>query len=71
VTVTITAPGAKTITAKKVVNQTNAGEDTTVSIALPSVPTGGAATMKVKVAPVPGEETVDNNEQTYTVLFSG
>lgn len=71
VTVTLTAPGAKTVTAKKVVNQTNAGEDTSVSIALPSVPTGGAATMKVKVAPVPGEQTVDNNEQTYTVLFSG
>lgn len=71
VTVTITAPGSKEITAKKVVNQTNAGEDTTVSIALPSVPTGGAATMKVNVAPVPGEETTDNNEQTYTVLFSG
>ena len=71
VTVTITAPGSKEIIAKKVVNQTNAGEDTTVSIALPSVPTGGAATMKVTVAPVPGEETTDNNEQTYTVLFSG
>ena len=71
VTVEVTAPGAKTVTAKKVVNQTNAGEDTTVSIALPSVPTGGAATVKVKVAPVPGEETTDNNEQSYTVLFSG
>jgi len=71
VTVTLTAPGAKTITAKKVVNQTNAGEQTSVSIALPSVPTGGAATMKVKVAPVPGEESTDNNEQSYTVLFSG
>jgi len=71
VTVTVTAPGAKTVIAKKVVNQTNAGEDTTVSIALPSVPTGGAATLKVKVAPVPGEQTTDNNEQSYTVLFSG
>ncbi|MFM8562077.1 MAG: hypothetical protein ACKOB9_08275 [Solirubrobacterales bacterium] len=71
VTITITAPGSKEITAKKVVNQTNAGEDTTVSIALPSVPTGGAATMKVRVAPVPGEQTTDNNEQTYTVLFGG
>jgi hypothetical protein len=71
VTVTVTAPGSQPVTAKKVVNQTNAGEDTTVSIALPSVPTGGAATMKVTVAPVPGEETTDNNEQTYTVLFGG
>ena len=71
VTVTLTAPGAKTVTAKKVVNQTNAGEETSVSIPLPSVPTSGAATLKVKIAPVPGEQTTDNNEQSYSVLFGG
>jgi hypothetical protein len=72
VTVTLTAPGAKTVTAKKVVNLTAAGSETDVAIALPSVPASGtAATLTVKVDPVPGETGTDNNEATYTVLFAG
>ena len=72
VTVTLTAPGAKAVTAKKVVNQTTAGTETDVAIALPSVPASGtAATLTVKVAAVPGETGLDNNEVTYTVLFAG
>jgi hypothetical protein len=71
VTLTLTAPGAKPITAKKVVNQTTAGATTDVSIALPSVPQGAAATLVVKVAAVAGESNTDNNEQSYTVLFAG
>uniref|UniRef100_A0A6J5ZMU9 Unannotated protein n=1 Tax=freshwater metagenome TaxID=449393 RepID=A0A6J5ZMU9_9ZZZZ len=70
VTVTLTSPGAKPVTAKKVVNQTAAGSETDVSIALPSVPKGAAATLTVKVSPVAGESNTDNNEQTYTVLFA-
>jgi hypothetical protein len=72
VTVTLTAPGAKPVTAKKVVNETAAGSETDVAIALPSVPASGtAATLTVKVDPVPGETGTDNNEATYTVLFAG
>ena len=71
VQLTLTAPGAKPITAKKVVNQTTAGATTDVSIALPSVPQGAAATLVVKVAAVAGESNTDNNEQSYTVLFAG
>ncbi len=71
VTVTLTAPGAKPVTAKKVVNQTAAGTETDVAIALPSVPASGtAATLTVKVNPVAGEVGTDNNEATYTVLFA-
>jgi hypothetical protein len=72
VTVTLSAPGAKDVTAKKVVNLTAAGSETDVAIALPSVPASGtAATLTVKVDPVPGETGTDNNEATYTVLFAG
>jgi hypothetical protein len=72
VTVTLTAPGAEPITAKKVVNLTAAGSETDVAIALPSAPASGtAATLTVKVDPVPGETGTDNNEATYTVLFAG
>ena len=72
VTVTLTAPGAKPVTAKKVVNQTTAGTETDVAIALPSVPASGtAATLTVKIDPVPGETGLDNNQATYTVLFAG
>ena len=57
---------------KKVVNLTAAGSETDVAIALPSAPASGtAATLTVKVDPVPGETGTDNNEATYTVLFAG
>ncbi len=71
VTVTLTSPGGKPVTAKKVVNATTAGSEIDVAIALPSVPQGAAATLVVKVAAVPGETGLDNNEVTYTVLFAG
>ncbi len=72
VTVTLTAPGAKPVTAKKVINQTTAGSEIDVAIALPSVPASGtAATLTVKVDPVPGETGTDNNEATYTGRIAG
>ncbi len=71
VTVTLTSPGGKPVTAKKVVNATTAGSEIDVAIALPSVPQGAAATLVVKVDAVPGETGLDNNEVTYTVLFAG
>ncbi len=70
VTVTLTSPGGKPVTAEKVVNATTAGSEIDVAIALPSVPQGAAATLVVKVAAVPGETGLDNNEVTYTVLFA-
>jgi len=72
VTAKLTAPGQTTISAKKTVDATQPGSETDVSIPLTKVPAAGtAATLTVKVDPVAGEKTTDNNTATYTVLFSG
>ncbi len=71
VNVKLTAPGQPAITAKKSVNETQPGTEADVAIPLPKVPAAGtAATLVVRVEPVGGEENTDNNEGTYTVLFS-
>jgi hypothetical protein len=44
------------------------GETGTASILLTPAPTG-EVTIEVKVAAVPGEQVLDNNEATYTVSF--
>jgi hypothetical protein len=68
----LTAPGQATVTAKKTVNQTRPGEETSVTIPLPKVPPAtSVSTLLVKIAPVGGEKNTDNNEATYTVIFSG
>jgi hypothetical protein len=72
VTVKLTAPGAKPVTARQTVPQTTAGSQYTVSIKLPTAPAAGTVgTLDVAVAPVPGEKTVDNNKGSYTILFTG
>ena len=72
VTVKLTAPGTKPVTAKQTVPQTTAGSQTTVSIKLPTAPAAGTVgTLDVAVAPVAGEKTVDNNKASYTILFTG
>ena len=72
VTLRLTAPGTKVITAKQTVNQTAAGAESSVSIKLPTSPASGtAATLDVQVNPVPGEKVVDNNKASYNVLFTG
>ena len=72
VTAKLTSPGQTAISAKKTVNATQPGSETDVAIPLPKVPASGtAATLTVKVDPVAGEKTTDNNTATYTVLFSG
>jgi hypothetical protein len=70
VQVRLTAPGTKAVTAKKTVNTTQPGEQSDVTIPLTTVPSAGtAAELTVRVGGVPGEKNLDNNRQTYTVLF--
>ena len=71
VTVKLTVPGQAAVSAKKTVNQTEPGAESDVAIPLPKVPAAGtAATLTVRVEPVAGEKNTDNNQATYTVLFS-
>jgi hypothetical protein len=71
VTVRISAEGQKAIVVTKTVPQTKAGATSQVDIPLgQSPPIGTPVTVKVTVAKVPGEETVTNNTQSYTVLFT-
>jgi len=62
----------KTISVTKTVDQTNPGAEASVNIPLGQAPpTGTSSTVTVEVLKVPGEENVENNTQTYTVLFTG
>jgi hypothetical protein len=59
------------ITVNETVPQTVAGANAEVEIPLgQSPPIGTPVTVRVAVAPVPGEEVEDNNRQDYTVLFT-
>lgn len=70
VDVEITGNGAP-ITASTVVPSTTAGQQATATVQLKSSPpTSGPVTIKVTVEPVPGEQSTDNNSQTYTALFT-
>lgn len=56
--------------AETVIPQSIAGEQTTATVELDGdPPTGGPVTITVRVLPVPGEESTDNNEASYTALF--
>ncbi len=62
----------KAISVTKTVDQTNPGAEAEVNIPLGQAPpTGTSSTVTVEVLKVPGEENVENNTQTYTVLFTG
>jgi hypothetical protein len=69
VTVTVRGSG-KTITARKTVAQTKAGQEAQVDIPLGQTPPIGTATVNVAVAAVRGEQKTDNNRQNYTVIFT-
>jgi hypothetical protein len=70
VTVRVTG-GAKPITATRTIDQTKAGAPAEVSIPLATTPPIGQPTrVLVSIAKVPGEEKLDNNQQTYTVIFT-
>jgi len=59
------------LTVQRRVDMTTAGQAAEVSIPLDRPPpVGEPLTVEVQVAPVPGEEMVDNNAQEYTVLFT-
>jgi hypothetical protein len=71
--VTITAKitgGPKTISGTKRLNQTKAGSTASVTMELKSVPPpSSSAKLTVTIKPVRGEQKIDNNSQTYTILF--
>ncbi len=70
VDVTVTANG-RTVRGQRIVAQTVAGQQLTVPVPLNgSPPTGGPATIRVTVEPVPGERSTDNNTQTFNALFT-
>lgn len=64
------ANGGKSIQRQASVDQTEAGTETTVPIALKQTPPiGTASTVKVDVRKVNGEKTIDNNSLTFPVIF--
>ena len=70
VTVRVTG-GPKPITATRTIDQTKAGQPAEVSIPLATTPPVGTPTrVAVTIGKVPGEENTDNNQQTYTVIFT-
>jgi len=71
VRVTITVRGSgRTISARKTVPQTKAGQEAEVDVPLSSTPPVGTATVDVVVGAVRGEQKTDNNRQRYTVIFT-
>ena len=69
---TITA-GSSTIKRTQTIPAIAAGQQQTAAFAnfnLPTAAFGNKATIKVDVAPVPGETNVANNTATYTVFFT-
>jgi hypothetical protein len=70
VSVSITGAG-RPISVEKIVPDTTAGSDATASIPLgQSPPIGTPVTIKVTVAPVPGEESATNNTAEYPAIFT-
>ena len=71
VQVTVTPNGGgKQVKATKTVDQTAAGSEATVAVALGQSPPIGAATIKVEVRKVPGEVNVTNNSEEYPAIFA-
>ncbi len=70
VTLRVAVDGGKAIVRKKTLARTKAKTDATVTIPLASAPPTGATSVTVSIAGVPGEKALENNKQTYTVLFT-
>jgi hypothetical protein len=72
VVVNLAVTGAgRPIRVRRTVDQTTAGEESTVAIPLgQEPPVGTPVQITVSVAPVRGEETTDNNRSTYTAIFT-
>jgi hypothetical protein len=63
--------GSDAIKLEKPLDEIAAGETKTVTIPLEEQPpTGQSVPVKVQVAAVPGEEKTDNNEASYSVIFT-
>jgi hypothetical protein len=69
VRVTIKAGAAKAVVTSKTVPSTKSKQETTVAIPVSNPPTGNASSVTVEVLKVPGEKNLENNKQTFTVLF--
>jgi hypothetical protein len=71
VTVTIEPNTGKPITLTRTVPKVARGETAHANLALDRTPPIGAAvTIRVNVAPVPGEKKTDNNKSEYPAIFS-
>ncbi|MDP8943844.1 MAG: hypothetical protein M3N16_06980, partial [Actinomycetota bacterium] len=71
VEVSITGGGGRPIEVRRSVDEIAAGAAKTVTIPLAaSPPTGRPVTVKVAVAPVPGEKKVDNNRGSFSAVFA-
>ena len=70
VEVTISSAGGTPISASSTVATTTAGEAATAQVAFRETPpTGGVAEIRVTIAGVKGERSLDNNTATYNALF--
>jgi hypothetical protein len=71
VQIRIRGDGSRPITAQRRIDQTTAGANAEVTIPLTQAPPiGTPVTIEVAVGRVPGEETADNNRQSYTAIFT-
>ncbi|WP_354699756.1 hypothetical protein DSM112329_00011 [Paraconexibacter sp. AEG42_29] len=72
VRVSIKAGAAKAVVGTRTVASTKSKTETVVPVTVANPPTGNPAILTAEVVKVPGEKTLDpdNNKQTYTVLFS-
>jgi hypothetical protein len=70
VTVTIVPSSGRSITLTRTVPKVAKGETAHANVALDrKPPTGEALTIRVNVAPVPGEKTTSNNRADYQAIF--
>jgi hypothetical protein len=72
VPVTLTATGSgsgRPITSHKTVDTTKAGQTVSTSLRLGANPPANPVRIKVTIGKVAGEKTLDNNSQTYLVIF--
>ncbi len=61
--------GGKTVKATHTINKTEPGSTASVDIPVEGVTAGAASKVTAYVNPVPGETNVENNKQTYDVVF--
>jgi len=71
VSVEISGGSGEPIHLEETLDAINPGESKIVNVPLAETPpTGEPVDIKVKVEPVPGEQKTDNNEATFTAIFS-